>query len=310
MQDRIEAVFNIRDHHYRIGIETRSSKSFGVDLLDEDIWERWSSDFNASYIKEISRKAGAEKRISIFWRMLQTAIEGTSNEISFDVLSTADVNSLQTKLNPNYKSKDTEDKRYIILTQTTEFEKINFPLSLKQNPLTAAEYGDIIKTLRHENAQLRSQSGADKIQNLQAELRQLHQAYIMMEDQKNAEINDLRLQLQQLQNEVSYNRRSRPQRSSIDTSQQHKVSRSPRAASVTSNSSRNSNNSRGSMNSRGSINSKGSERSRNSRGYSPNRSTYEQRPYRDLRRTPATIEGETDEKLRKLRSYVAQRYRQ
>lgn len=299
MQDRIEAVFNIRDHNYKFAIETRTSKSFIVELLDEDTWERWSSEINTQILKEMSKKVGTEKRISVFWRMMQTAIEGTSNEISFDVLSTADVNSLKTKLNPNHKSTTKEDKRYIILTQTTEFEKISFPLSLNQNPLTSSEYGEIIKNLRHENAQLRSQTGQEQIQFLQAELNELNQAYVMLENEKNAEINELKTIIQRLQNELQYSSRTKPQPQTKP--------RPPRAGSVTSASSRNSSVSRGSTRSKGSMNSQGSI---HSRGSSPGRSSFQQRQYRDMRRSPATIEYETDEKLRKLKRYVAQKYRQ
>lgn len=303
MQDRFEGFFNIRDHNYHIAIETKGSNTFGIELVDDDTMNRWASDFTSSYIKNITKQVRSEKRISVFWKMLQTAISGNSNEVSLDILTPSDVINMK-KRSKSVQLTDDEtprdDKRYLIITQTNEFEQIKYPLLLQYTPLTPQEFGDIIKQLKKENAILRQQNGKQRIAELEAQLIDLNQAYIEMRDEKDAEIAELKEKLiksikvpAKEVKRVSNGQRGQPGRSSFS---------SERAPSVTS---ANSRNSKSSQRSRGSV------RSTSSRGKSPARSSsVRQTSPRMPQRTVRSIEEESDEKLRKLKRYVAQKYRQ
>ena len=321
MQEKFEASFSIRDHNYKIGIETKGSNTFGIDLVDEDSMNRWSADFSASYIKNITRKVGSEKRISVFWRMLQTALEGSSNEVSFDVLTTQDVKNMQKKASQDLTAPVRDDKRYIIITQTTEFEQIKYPLLLQSNPLAASEFAEIIKKLKRENAFLRQQNGTEKIQELEAQIYDLNQAYVELRDSKDLEIADLKAKLSKAQKQqnsgygISNRGNSREMYSPRDINspaQRNRVQQPHRSSSVRPTYKRapsvSSNSSRISQNSRS---SRGSARSSNSRESSPGRGAPVRSPYyKSPKRTTRSIEEETDERLRKLKRYVAQKYKQ
>ena len=315
MQERYERLFEIRDHTYSISIQTKGSNSFGIDIVDQDSMNRWSADFTASLIKDLTRKVGSEKRISIFWRMLQTAIEGTSNEVSLDVFTSQDVRNMQRRSRPDQTTTARDDKRYIIITQTTEFEQIKYPLPLELNPLSGPEFATIIKQLRKENAALRKQGGVEKIQDLENQLYDLEQAYHELSEQKEAEIEELKSQLRKLQQQNTqlltsrhprepYSQKENSPRNSANIRKARRSasvkpsSQSYRAPSVGSNSSRLSQNSQ---------RSRGSVRSTNSRSNSPGRSP--RTPYyKSPQRTPRMIEEETDYRRRKCKQFIAERY--
>lgn len=300
MDEILSAEFSTRNRNYSVDIAIKGSDSFGIDLIDLDTSERWSSEFAASYIEELTRKSGMAKRISVFWRMLQTALDGSSNEVSFDVLTTEDVAALQKQSRSKRTPKRmNDDKRYFIVTQVTEFDKVHFPLALVKNPFTSEEYGEIIRNLRMENRQLKESDGSEKIAELEAKIYDLNATYTAMLEERDQIIQELEMQLQDYYNKPRYSGSQR--------------NYSPSVGSRGSARSTSSKGSRVSTNSKGSRTSKGASQRRynddyvqprkaspSGRNQSPNRTGRNQRI--------ARIEEETDNKLRQLRNLVARRY--
>lgn len=319
MEDHINAAFSARGRQYSIDVSINGNDSFCIDLYDEETIERWSSDFSSTYIEEITKKAGMLKRLSVFWRMIQTAFSGTSNEVSYDILTSEDVANLQKRSHSKSK-KPSDDKRYFIITQVTEFDKIHFPLSLKRNAFTCEELVELVKGLKKENKHLKKSAGSDKIQRLEAQIYDLNSAYDRMCEEKDTIIRDLQKHINSIQNTVYQTPRVPKIKTLI----------SPRIRTLSADRPRRADNYRNTYSPRGNrSNSSGELRvvSRLSRGSGDSRlstpqgklakySSHGATNRNGTKNTPpkvaarrSRIQNETDEKLRKLRMIVSRKYK-
>ncbi len=80
-------------------------------------------------VEELTRKTGNYKQFPIFLNMLESAITKSSDSVTLDLLTYADLESLRNKkhggggrgTSPSHKQ--TQSKRYLILTYSVEFDR-------------------------------------------------------------------------------------------------------------------------------------------------------------------------------------------
>ncbi len=79
-------------------------------------------------IEELTRKTGNFKQFPIFLNMLESAIIKSSDSVTLDLLTYADLESLRNKKQGSGRGtspgrKQTQSKRYLILTYSVEFDR-------------------------------------------------------------------------------------------------------------------------------------------------------------------------------------------
>lgn len=136
---------------YRVRIKERdyvlwpsqTPETLAVHLVAVDSLEYWSNAFDSNYIGEITSKAGSRRDLATFACMLQTALEGQTRTVSLDLLTTADLQRLQT--GRAQQAPALASRVFLILSFCTEFDRCHFPLPLDtqrpQSPVHAFRVG-------------------------------------------------------------------------------------------------------------------------------------------------------------------------
>ncbi|XP_028278205.1 centrosomal protein CCDC61 isoform X2 [Parambassis ranga] len=153
-----------------------------VEIADCMTSDQWKGEFDPAYIEDLTRKTGNFKQFPIFCSMLESAVRKTSDSVTLDLLTYADLELLRNRKagvvsrpRSHQQSSALTAKRYLILIYTVEFDRIHYPLPLPYvgKPDPAALQKEI-RALRAELSALRSDgvnNAADlEIQRLRAEL--------------------------------------------------------------------------------------------------------------------------------------------
>ncbi|XP_060711870.1 centrosomal protein CCDC61 isoform X1 [Hemiscyllium ocellatum] len=158
-----------------------------VEVEDRLTSEQWRGEFEAVYIEDVTHKTGNFKQFSIFCNMLESAITKSSESVTLDLLTYADLELLRNRKAgvsmrhaPPPKSGALNVKRYLILIYSVEFDRIHYPLPLpyvgKPDPATLQK---IIRSLKEELATVKSKHGKDfrdtELRRLRAEFEKLLQ---------------------------------------------------------------------------------------------------------------------------------------
>ena len=116
-------------------------------------------------IEEITQKAGSYKKFEVFQKMLFSALDKDSDSVFIDLLTFTDLEILKARRNNNVSTQDSSQsprtqvaeptkaqlKRYIILTYSSQFDRVHYPLPLNYeeipNPHSLLK---VIKRLRSE----------------------------------------------------------------------------------------------------------------------------------------------------------------
>ena len=88
-------------------------------------------------VDDITSKAGSARRFPVFLKMLVAALRQQSDTASVDLLGPADLEALRSKRGAapgQSQARLPQNKCYLILSCTGEFEKVHYPL-----PLTLCE---------------------------------------------------------------------------------------------------------------------------------------------------------------------------
>ncbi|XP_068187275.1 centrosomal protein CCDC61 isoform X2 [Antennarius striatus] len=108
-----------------------------VEISDSTTADHWRADFNPAYIEDLTRKTGNFKQFPIFCSMLESAVRKTSDSVTLDLLTYADLELLRNRkagvLSRPYNHQQASAltaKRYLILIYTVEFDRIHYPLPL------------------------------------------------------------------------------------------------------------------------------------------------------------------------------------
>lgn len=115
----------------------------------------WKGDFSSKYIEDITQKTGNFKKFDVLVKMLASAIRNEIESVRIDVLTAQDLEDIKNrKAGSNVsasRSITTSTKRYLILTSTSEFDRVHYPL-----PLTYEESPEP-ETLKQTIARLSSE---------------------------------------------------------------------------------------------------------------------------------------------------------
>ena len=101
-------------------------------------------------VEDMTLKSYSYKKFSVFVRMLLTALRRTSDSVSLDLLTSDDLERVKARRSEGNSAVDSSlsrsRKRYLILTYTAEYDRVQYPL-----PLQLEEQPDIRRLqVRHE----------------------------------------------------------------------------------------------------------------------------------------------------------------
>nr|XP_020454391.1 coiled-coil domain-containing protein 61 isoform X2 [Monopterus albus] len=153
-----------------------------VEISNSMTADQWRGEFDPAYIEDLTRKTGNFKQFPIFCSMLESAVRKTSDSVTLDLLTYADLELLRNRKagvvshpRSHQQSSALTAKRYLILIYTVEFDRIHYPLPLPYvgKPDPAALQKEV-RALRAELSAL-SSHGVDRsteleVQRLRAEL--------------------------------------------------------------------------------------------------------------------------------------------
>ncbi|XP_053328837.1 centrosomal protein CCDC61 [Spea bombifrons] len=193
----IEHILRVRNAGNRLEVEVE-------DALTTD---QWRGEFDAEFIEDLTHKTGNFKQFSIFCNMLHSALTQTSESVTLDLLTYADLELLRhrkvggaPRQAPPPRSSNLGSKRYLILIYSVEFDRIHYPLPLpyvgKPDPVYLRQ---VIRELKDELAVLRAAPGE---QSREGEIRQLREELQrVMDEKREAELALQRLQDLDITNE-------------------------------------------------------------------------------------------------------------
>ncbi|KAG8553160.1 hypothetical protein GDO81_003297 [Engystomops pustulosus] len=173
----IEHILRIRNTGERLEVEVE-------DALTTD---QWRAEFDAEFIEDLTHKTGNFKQYSIFCNMLHSALTQSSESVTLDLLTYADLELLRNRKAggaqrsaPPARSSSLTSKRYLILIYSVEFDRIHYPLPLpyigKPDPVYLRQ---VIRGLKDELAALklapREESRETEMRRLREELQRVTQ---------------------------------------------------------------------------------------------------------------------------------------
>ncbi|XP_074990598.1 centrosomal protein CCDC61 isoform X3 [Calonectris borealis] len=156
---------------------TLSRSALEVEVEAHLTADQWRGEFDAAFIEDLTHKTGNFKQFGIFCSMLESALMQSSESVSLELLTYADLETLRNRKAgaiarpPASAASPLSAKRYLILVYSVEFDRIHYPLPLpyagKPDP---AALRRLVRELREELAQLRARRGEDR---RDAEIRRL-----------------------------------------------------------------------------------------------------------------------------------------
>ncbi|XP_076234127.1 centrosomal protein CCDC61 [Calliopsis andreniformis] len=113
----------------------RCQRNLELTVTDKYTGENWQSSYDAAYIENLTHKTGNYKHFDVFVAMLQSGLLKTSESITLDLLTFEDLELLRARKfernSGSSLSNATNNRRYLILTYTVEFDRIHYPLPLE-----------------------------------------------------------------------------------------------------------------------------------------------------------------------------------
>ncbi|CAN5951512.1 unnamed protein product, partial [Sphagnum jensenii] len=173
----VELVF--QNVQYLLTVALAPGDTLCVEAEHKTDGSRWRGDFTSRYIEEITRKTGNFKTFTVFVKMLRSAILQESDSVFVDLLTYQDLEMLKNKksrgIGVHPCQRASNNKRYLILTYTGEFDRVHYPLPLlyEENPEPEA-LKRTIRRLRDELEEVKS--------TLQKKLEQTHPPLLNDED--------------------------------------------------------------------------------------------------------------------------------
>ncbi|NXL54938.1 CCD61 protein, partial [Podilymbus podiceps] len=134
--------------------------------------EQWRGEFDAAFIEDLTHKTGNFKQFGIFCSMLESALMQSSECVSLELLTYADLETLRSRKvgaiarpHPSATS-PLSTKRYLILVYSVEFDRIHYPLPLPYaGKLDPAALRRLVRELREELAQLRARRATRRLED-------------------------------------------------------------------------------------------------------------------------------------------------
>ena len=127
----VESVVDCKGEKFTFSANLIQEEAISMKLVSLDQTERWSGVFGSKLIEDITQKAGAVKRIPIFWKILCSAALNASSSARLDVFFPADLNL-----------RGSDEMVFAVFTVSSEFDKVKYPFRLTQDPFTNDERGE------------------------------------------------------------------------------------------------------------------------------------------------------------------------
>ncbi|XP_041315422.1 centrosomal protein CCDC61 isoform X2 [Pyrgilauda ruficollis] len=147
-----ECAFRPGAHTVRV---TLSRSTLRVEVEAHGTGDLWRGEFDAAFIEDLTRKTGNFKQFGIFCSMLESALTQSSDSVSLELLTFTDLETLHSRKvgaitrPPPCTSSPLNNKRYLILVYSVEFDRIHYPL-----PLPYAGRPDLVALVRELQEQL------------------------------------------------------------------------------------------------------------------------------------------------------------
>ncbi|XP_029956605.1 centrosomal protein CCDC61 isoform X2 [Salarias fasciatus] len=162
-----------------------------VEISDSVTADQWRGEFDPAYIEDLTRKTGNFKQFPIFCSMLESAVRKTSDSVTLDLLTYADLELLRNRKagvvsrpRGNQQSSAFTAKRYLILIYTVEFDRIHYPLPLPY--LGKPDPAALQKEIRALRAELSSLTSHGASKSADRELQQLRAELALVKEEKQA----------------------------------------------------------------------------------------------------------------------------
>ncbi|NXF78173.1 CCD61 protein, partial [Sclerurus mexicanus] len=167
-----DCTFRPGEHTVRV---TLARTALRVEVEAHCTADLWRGEFDAAFIEDLTRKTGNFKQFGIFCSMLESALMQSSESVSLELLTYADLETLRSRKvgaitwPPRSTSSCLSTKRYLILVYSVEFDRIHYPLPLPY--AGRLDLATLVQELREELVQVRAQY-LEETQHLRDALRQ------------------------------------------------------------------------------------------------------------------------------------------
>ncbi|KAM9385326.1 centrosomal protein CCDC61 isoform 2-T2 [Pholidichthys leucotaenia] len=162
-----------------------------VEISDSVTADQWRGEFDPAYIEDLTRKTGNFKQFPIFCSMLESAVRKTSDSVTLDLLTYADLELLRNRKagvvsrpRGHQQPSALTAKRYLILIYTVEFDRIHYPLPLpymgKPDPAV------LQKEIRALRAELSAVTSHGNTKSADLEIQRLRAELAMLKEEKDA----------------------------------------------------------------------------------------------------------------------------
>ncbi|KAL7980757.1 hypothetical protein Chor_001911 [Crotalus horridus] len=152
---QVDYVFRGAEHVVRM---TTEGNLLEVEVEDRLTTDQWRGEFDAPFIEDLTHKTGNFKQFGIFCSMLESALAQSSESVTLDLLTYADLEALRNRKmgvgarHPSAsKASPLNAKRYLILIYSVEFDRQPDPVILQKE----------IRELKQELAMLKAKPGKD-----------------------------------------------------------------------------------------------------------------------------------------------------
>lgn len=187
-----DTVVDFRGTEFKLSGQLQSSNIMFIKLSSMDFTERWEGEFAPEFIEDITQKAGSGKKLPIFWRMLCNSALKISKTVELEVFLPSDLHMT-----------GTDEKVYLILTLTSEFDRVKYPLQLIKQEVSNEELIDTVKRLYNENLRLKErieELTVDRsVSSLEQKIAALTDLLDDVQHEKDDEIHQLKRRLRHLQ---------------------------------------------------------------------------------------------------------------
>jgi hypothetical protein len=188
----------VRRVNYDIFLEATSAGLLVVEVEEPESGNRWTAEFTSQCmpyltplfvfsflmeiyinaftdIEEITQRAGSFKKFSVFVRMLTSALSRGNESVYVDLLTYSDLELLKarklgnTSLASSTSNSSTssisrsKEKRYIILTYTSEFDRVHYPLPLA--PQKEPDVESLKRMIRRLRAALQEKKSEEQVKD-------------------------------------------------------------------------------------------------------------------------------------------------
>lgn len=140
--NNLVTTYSFRGKEYLVNLSSMKNLSGSIEIkvTDKKTLEEWQGSYEASYIESLTQKTGNFKRFDTFISMFKSALLKTSQCVTLDLLTFDDLEMLRSRKTHSriYSSQNSSqilgppsnNRRYLIVTYTVEFDRIHYPLAM------------------------------------------------------------------------------------------------------------------------------------------------------------------------------------